>query len=65
MTEISGSGVREGMQVVAGEQGKEDQEGEDAAEGEKTSNPFAQNSQGQQTATRTNVAKQGKLGVRS
>ncbi len=40
MTEISGSGVREGMQVVAGEQGKEDQEDEDAAEGEKTSNPF-------------------------
>ena len=40
MTEISGSGIREGMQVVAGEQGKEDQEGEDAAEGEKTSNPF-------------------------
>ncbi len=40
MTEISGIGVREGMQVVAGEQGKEDQEDENAAEGEKTSNPF-------------------------
>ncbi len=40
MTEISGSGIREEMQVVAGEQGKEDQEDEDAASGEKTTNPF-------------------------
>jgi len=40
MTEISGSGVKEAVQVVVGEQGKEDQEGEEAADGEKTSNPF-------------------------
>jgi len=40
MTEISGSGVKEGMRVVAGEESKEDAENEEPAEGEKTSNPF-------------------------
>jgi len=40
MTEISGSGVKEAVQVVVGEEGKEDQEGEEAADGEKTRNPF-------------------------
>ena len=43
MTEISGSGVKEGMQVVVGEEGQGDAEGQDsetAADGEKTSNPF-------------------------
>jgi len=46
MTEISGSGVKQGMRVVAGEEGAEDQEddagdgGKAAADGEKTTNPF-------------------------
>jgi HlyD family secretion protein len=40
MTEISGSGVKEAVQVVVGEEGNEDQEGEDSADGEKTRNPF-------------------------
>jgi len=40
MTEINGSGVKEGMQVVVGEQGDEDQEGEKGGDGEKVSNPF-------------------------
>jgi HlyD family secretion protein len=40
MTEISGGGVKDGVQVVVGEEGSEDQEGEEAAHGEKTSNPF-------------------------
>ena len=40
MTEITGSGVKEGLQVVVAEQGKADEEGEEAADGEKASNPF-------------------------
>ena len=40
MTEVSGSGVQEGVRVVLGEQGTEDQAGEEAADGDKTSNPF-------------------------
>jgi len=43
MTEISGSGVKEGMQVIVGEEGQGDTEGQDnetAGNGEKTSNPF-------------------------
>jgi HlyD family secretion protein len=40
MTEISGSGVNEGLQVIVGEEGTEEQEGEEATDGEKTSNPF-------------------------
>jgi HlyD family secretion protein len=42
MTEISGSGVKEGMQVIVGEEGgdTEGQDNETAAEGDKTSNPF-------------------------
>ena len=42
-TEISGSGVKEGMQVIVGEEGQGDTEGQDnetAADGDKTSNPF-------------------------
>jgi HlyD family secretion protein len=43
MTEISGSGVKEGIQVVVAEEGKEDTEGQDSetpSDGDKTSNPF-------------------------
>ena len=43
MTEISGSGVKEGTQVIVGEEGQGDTEGQDnetAADGDKTSNPF-------------------------
>jgi HlyD family secretion protein len=40
MTEITGGGVREGMQVVVGEQDAEGEESEDAGDGEKTNNPF-------------------------
>jgi len=43
MTEIRGSGVKEGMQVILGEEGQGDTEGQDnetAADGDKTSNPF-------------------------
>jgi HlyD family secretion protein len=40
MTEVSGIGVKEGVRVVAGEEGKEDAENEEPAGGEKTSNPF-------------------------
>jgi hypothetical protein len=43
MTEVSGSGVKEGMQVIVGEEGQGDTEGQDnetAADGDKTSNPF-------------------------
>ncbi len=43
MTEISGSGVKEGIRVVVAEEGKEDTEGQDSetpADGDKTSNPF-------------------------
>lgn len=40
MTEISGSGVKEGMEVVVGEQGDEDQEGEEGGGGDKVGNPF-------------------------
>jgi HlyD family secretion protein len=43
MTEISGNGVKEGMQVIVGEEGQGDTEGQDnetAADGDKTSNPF-------------------------
>jgi HlyD family secretion protein len=40
MTEVSGSGVKEAVQVVIGEQGVEDQNGEETADGDKTSNPF-------------------------
>jgi HlyD family secretion protein len=42
-TEIGGNSVQEGMQVVVGEEGTEDTEGqanEAAADGEKTTNPF-------------------------
>jgi hypothetical protein len=43
MTEISGSGVKEGGRVIIGEEGQGDTEGQDheaAADGDKTSNPF-------------------------
>ena len=41
MTEISGSDVKEGMKVIAGEEGDEDVDvKETAADGDKTSNPF-------------------------
>jgi HlyD family secretion protein len=43
MTEISGNGVKEGTQVIVGEEGQGDTEGQDnetAADGDKTSNPF-------------------------
>lgn len=43
MTEVDGSGVTEGMQVVVGEVGTEDAEAQDSlsrAGGDKTSNPF-------------------------
>jgi HlyD family secretion protein len=40
MTEISGSGVKEGMQVVVAEEGDEGGEGEEAGDGDKSSNPF-------------------------
>jgi HlyD family secretion protein len=43
MTEISGSGVKEGMQVIVGEEGQEDTERQDSeatTDGEKASNPF-------------------------
>jgi HlyD family secretion protein len=43
MTEISGSGVKEGVRVVIGAEGQGDMEGQDndaAADGDKTSNPF-------------------------
>jgi HlyD family secretion protein len=43
MTEISGSGVREGTQVIVGEEGQGDTEGPDneaTADGERTRNPF-------------------------
>jgi len=43
MTEVSGSGVREGTQVIVGEEGQGDTEGPDneaAADGERTRNPF-------------------------
>jgi HlyD family secretion protein len=43
MTEISGSGVKEGTQVIVGEEGQGDTESQDnetAADGDKTSNPF-------------------------
>jgi HlyD family secretion protein len=43
MTEISGNGVKEGMQVIVGEEGQGDTEGQDnetPADGDKTSNPF-------------------------
>jgi HlyD family secretion protein len=43
VTEISGSGVNQGMQVIVGEEGQGDASGQDsatAADGDKTSNPF-------------------------
>jgi HlyD family secretion protein len=43
MTEISGSGVKEGVRVIIGEEGQGDTEGQDSeatADGDKTSNPF-------------------------
>ena len=40
MTEVSGSGVKEGIQVVVGQQGTEDQTGEEDATGDSTKNPF-------------------------
>ena len=43
MTEIGGSGVKEGMQIIVGEEGQADAEGQDnetTADGDKTSNPF-------------------------
>ena len=43
MTEISGSNIKEGMRVVAGEEGDEqtsDQDGAATADGDQTSNPF-------------------------
>jgi HlyD family secretion protein len=40
MTEVSGSHVKEGMQVVVGEESRGAAESGDAAEGEKTRNPF-------------------------
>ena len=39
-TEVSGSGVAEGMQVVVGEEDAESQSGDVSADGDKTSNPF-------------------------
>jgi HlyD family secretion protein len=40
MTEIAGGDIKEGMLVVAGEEGTEGQEKEEAGDGEKTTNPF-------------------------
>jgi HlyD family secretion protein len=43
MTEVSGSGVKEGVQVIVGEEGQQDTEGQDneaTADGGKTTNPF-------------------------
>jgi HlyD family secretion protein len=40
MTEVSGSGVTEAVEVVIGDDLADDQTGEDAADGGKTSNPF-------------------------
>ena len=43
MTEIGGSGVKERLSVIVGEEGNENTEGQDneaTAEGDKTSNPF-------------------------
>lgn len=40
MTEVSGNGVKEGLQVVVGESDSENEEGEEVADGETTTNPF-------------------------
>ena len=39
-TEICGEGIKEGIQVVTGEEGRDDQEPDATADGEKTTNPF-------------------------
>ena len=54
MTEISGSGVKAGVQVIVGEEGgRHGRPGREAtADGDKTSNPFLpKTAQRQQTAT--------------
>jgi HlyD family secretion protein len=40
VTEISGHGVKEGLSVVVGEEGANEQKGEDAGDGKKEKNPF-------------------------
>ncbi len=40
MTEISGSGMKEGIHVIVAEQGQEGGEGEEGGDGEGTKNPF-------------------------
>ncbi len=40
MTEVSGNGARDGLQVVVGESDSENEEGEEIADGETTTNPF-------------------------
>ena len=58
MTEISGSGVKEGMQVVVGEEGQGDTEGQDndRRRRQDEQSVLAEAAQGQQTASRTDVA---------
>ena len=57
MTEISGSDVKEGMQVLVGEEGQGDAEGQDnERRRQDEQSVLAETSQGQQTASRTNVA---------
>ena len=59
VTEISGSDVKEGMRVVAGEEGDEETDGQQSeatTDEDKTSNPFLpKTAQGQQTAAGPNV----------
>jgi HlyD family secretion protein len=43
VTEISGHGVKEGLSVVVGEEGANEQKGEDAGGGQKEKNPFLPN----------------------
>jgi HlyD family secretion protein len=40
MTEVSGAGVKEGLQIVFGDSGQQEDAGEDSAEKDKASNPF-------------------------
>ena len=56
-TEISGNDVKDGMRVVAGEEGNDETAGQaSAADGETTSNPFsAKTSKGEQAASWANV----------
>ena len=59
MTEISGSDVKEGMRVVAGEEGDEETDGQQSAatadERQDEQSVLAKTAQGQQTAARANV----------